>query len=145
MNLDTFITAAESLTKNSVDQFAEFYAINCVFTDPFQTAHGRQQVRDIYSAMFDQLDRPRFSNVRVLGSPSTCGTEAMIGWTFEFALGPNKPRQAIPGCSLLTLNADGLVQTHHDYWDASRVMEALPLVGRIIHWIREKIGHSHKS
>lgn len=145
MNFDTFITAAQSLTKDSVDRFADLYAIDCVFTDPFQTVQGRQQVRDIYRAMFDQLHQPRFSNVRVMANPSPGSAEIMIGWTFEFALGPDKPRQAIPGCSLLILNADGRIQAHHDYWDASRLMQALPLIGRIIHWIRQKIGHSHKS
>ncbi|WVN41751.1 nuclear transport factor 2 family protein [beta proteobacterium MWH-UniP1] len=145
MNYDRFITAAEQLSQDTVDQLADFYAPDCEFTDPFQKVRGRDRVRDIYLEMFNQLDRPRFTNVRLLGSPNPSGSEVMIGWTFEFALGPNKPRQSIAGASLLVIDAQGLIQSHHDYWDASRLMESLPLIGRIIHWIRQKIGRPSKS
>ena len=143
MNIDSFITTAERLDKNSVLSLAAFYALDCTFHDPFQSVQGRQAVYAVYSAMFDQLHQPRFCNVRVLAAPTD--RQVMMGWTFEFALGPDKPRQSIPGCSLLTINVDGLIQTHDDYWDASRLMEALPVVGRLIHWLRQKIGHDGKS
>lgn len=145
MNYDGFITVAEQLNPSSVDQLAAFYAPDCEFTDPFQKVQGRDRVRAVYLEMFHQLDQPRFTNVRLLGAPAPEPREIMIGWTFEFALGPNKPRQRIAGASLLTLNAQGLIQTHYDYWDASRLMEALPLIGRVIRWLREKIGRPVNS
>jgi hypothetical protein len=143
MKIDGFIAAAESLDQNTVSSLAAFYAIDCTFNDPFQSVQGRQAVQTVYSAMFDQLFQPRFSRVCVLAAPTD--QQVVMGWTFEFALGPDKPKQRIAGCSLLTLNAEGLIQTHDDYWDASRLMEALPVVGRLIHWLRQKIGHDGKS
>jgi steroid delta-isomerase len=145
MNYDDFIAVAENLNRENVGQLAGFYAPDCQFTDPFQSVIGRDRVAAIYRDMFRQLHEPRFTNVQLLGAPDTAGSEAVVGWTFEFALGPNKPRQRIAGCSLLTFNAQGLIQTHTDYWDASRLMESLPLIGTIIHWLRQKIGHAAGS
>ncbi len=145
MNYDGFISAAEQLSQDTVDQLAAFYAPDCEFTDPFQKVRGQKRVRDIYLEMFHQLEQPRFTNVRLLGAPDPGTREVMVGWTFEFALGPNKPRQRIAGASLLVINSAGLIQSHHDYWDASRLMEALPLIGGIIRWIRQKIGRPGDS
>lgn len=145
MNYDGFITAAEQLSQDTVDQLAAFYALDCEFTDPFQQVCGRDRVREVYLDMFHQLEKPRFTNVRLMGAPGLATREVMVGWTFEFSLGPNKPRQSIAGASLLVINTEGLIQSHHDYWDASRLMESLPLIGRIIRWLRQKIGRPSNS
>ncbi len=145
MNYDSFIAAAEQLSQDTVDQLAAFYAPDCEFTDPFQKVCGRDRVREVYLDMFHQLEKPRFTNVQLLGAPDPTTRTVMVGWTFEFSLGPNKPRQSIAGASLLVVNADGLIQSHHDYWDASRLMESLPLIGRIIRWLRQKIGRPSNS
>ncbi|MBU3724789.1 MAG: nuclear transport factor 2 family protein [Burkholderiaceae bacterium] len=141
MDIAGFIAAAEALTQNSIEQLSAFYAEDCRFSDPFQTVQGRRRVQAVYRDMFAHLDRPRFAQVRVLGAPDHQGREVMIGWDFEFSLAKGRPRQVIHGCSRLILNAEGKIQEHIDYWDASRLMQSFPLVGPVIGWIRKKIGH----
>lgn len=140
MNTNDFIKAAATLSAETVDQLAAFYAPDATFTDPFQTVKGRTKIAQVYRSMFEQLDGPRFVNVRVLGAAAS--TEVMIGWDFEFAFQSGGARQCIPGTSRLTLDEQGMIQEHLDYWDASRLMQALPVVGRLIAWLRQKIGHA---
>jgi hypothetical protein len=140
MDTNAFIAVAARLTIQTVDALAAFYAPNAVFTDPFQTVTGRTKIAQIYRSMFQNLDNPRFVNLRVLGAVTP--TEVMIGWDFEFAFKPCGPRQSIAGASRLTLDDQGMILEHLDYWDASRLMQALPLVGRVIAWLRQKIGHA---
>lgn len=143
MQPDLFVRAAENLTIDSVEVLASFYAEDCRFTDPFQTVHSRTAVAKVYRSMFTHLVTPRFTHVRVLGQPATGVSEILLGWDFEFALGKDRPRQSIPGCSLLRLNTQGEIQEHVDYWDASLLMQGLPIIGRVIRWVRQKIGSAH--
>ncbi len=140
MDTKAFISVASTLSAQTVDDLAAFYASDAVFTDPFQTVTGRSKIAYVYRSMFQQLDNPRFINVRVLGAETA--TEAMIGWDFEFGFKSGGPRHAIPGASRLTLDDQGMIRHHLDYWDASRLMQVLPLVGRLIGWLRQKIGHA---
>ena len=139
-----FQQLAETLTAESAQSLADRYSKDARFTDPFQTVTGRQAIAQVYQSMFQHLDVPRFTQVRQIGSAPVNDKELVVGWNFEFAMGPGKPRQSIPGVSLLTLDGEGLICKHVDYWDASRLFEALPLVGRIVHWLRQRIGHSPK-
>lgn len=138
-----FARAAEGLGPRSLESFSMFYASECRFTDPFQAVIGRHRVLQIYQGMFDHLEAPCFRNVRVLGAVSESTREAMIGWEFEFALDKRSARQSIAGCSRLIFNARGEIQEHIDYWDASQLMQAMPVVGRLIAWLRQKIGRAH--
>lgn len=140
MNPQDFSRQAERLTADTVDEFVCFYAPDCEFTDPFQTVRGKNAVAQVYRSMFANLDAPRFKNVGLIGQPS--GAMRLIGWDFEFALKAGAQRQTIPGVSLLELNGEGLIARHTDYWDASRLMQSLPIVGGLIGWLRRKIAHA---
>ncbi len=141
--LDAFIAEASQLTPQSVDRLASFYAEHCEFQDPFQTVQGRAAVAAVYQNMFEQLHGARFTNVRLLGGADTASGETVIGWDFQFALGKHAPPQVIAECGLLRWNAEGKVHQHIDYWDASQLMQGLPVVGRVIGWLRQKIGQAH--
>lgn len=141
MDISGFIAAAESLSENSLDELAGFYAQDACFTDPFQTVKGQAAIRQVYADMFAHLHQPRFRSVHLMGAADPANHEAVIGWEFEFALGPGKPRQRIPGCSRLRFDTQGKIREHLDFWDASRLMQSFPLIGPVIGWIRRKIGH----
>ena len=145
--IEEFIHAASTLTADSVDKLGSFYSEDCEFTDPFQTVHGRAAVIDIYREMFSQLHAPEFSRVRVLGlpKPNCQGQELVVAWEFSFALSPTKARQTIPGCSLLQLNESLHIVRHFDYWDASALMQSLPVLGPVIGFVRKKISQNSKS
>lgn len=143
-----FITLAQTLSLDNVDAFVDCYAQDAVFTDPFQTVHGRDEVRRVYLEMLRHLHLPQFRNVRVISGPTPPAGQAceiMLGWHFEFAIAPGKPRTTIAGCSLLRLDQQGKIVEHCDYWDASRLMQAFPVIGQVIGWLRKKIGQPDRS
>jgi hypothetical protein len=43
---------------------------------------------------------------------------------------------------MLEIDSEGRIASHIDYWDASRLMQVLPIVGPLIRWLRRKIGHT---
>lgn len=145
-----FIALADKLGPDTLDAFVACYAQDCMFTDPFQTVHGRKEVRRVYLDMLTHLHAPRFCNVRLLGAAdpghrpmAARAQEIVIGWDFEFAISPGKPRTLIAGASALKLNDRGEIIEHRDYWDASRLMQAFPVIGPAIGWLRRKIGQPH--
>lgn len=139
MNIEAFMARAESLSPDTVDELLVFYAEDCEFTDPFQTVGGRAAIRNIYASMFRHLDRPCFHHIRLAGVPSH--EEAVLIWDFEFALGKTKPRTTIAGSSRLLFDQQGKISRHIDYWDASALMQCLPVVGPAIGWLRRRIAH----
>lgn len=140
LNIEGFIQAARHLGPTSVSTFAEFYAADCVFSDPFQTVKGRQAVENVYRSMFKNLHLPGFYDIRIIAAPTQ--QELMLQWRFEFAFKAGGDRHSIMGSSLLEFDAAGLIARHTDYWDASRLMQSLPLIGPVIAWIRRKIAHA---
>jgi hypothetical protein len=145
--IDQFIQAAETLSADSVETLGSFYSETCEFTDPFQTVQGRAAVIGVYREMFSHLHAPAFRNVRVLGAPkkNAQGQELVLAWEFSFSLSAKAPRQHIPGCSLLQLDEDLQIVRHFDYWDASALMQALPLVGPVVAFVRRKIAGNHNA
>jgi len=101
MDTAAFIAAAESLSRQELDRLLEFYADDCEFTDPFQTVRGKSAIRQVYSEMFTHLHEPRFRDLHLIGAAAPGSAEVVIGWTFEFAIGPGKPLQRLRGCSRL--------------------------------------------
>jgi hypothetical protein len=145
--IEPFIRAAQTLTAGSVESLGAFYSEDCEFTDPFQTVHGRDAVVGVYREMFSHLHAPKFQNVRVLGMPKGLGQgqELVLAWEFSFSLSETKPRQNIPGCSLLQLNENLQIVRHFDYWDASALMQALPILGPVVGFVRRKIAGNQKA
>jgi len=140
LNIEGFIQAARQLGPTSVGALAEFYAADSVFSDPFQTVRGRQAIEHVYLSMFKNLHQPGFYDIRIVAAPTE--QELMLQWRFEFALKAGGERHSIMGSSLLEVDPTGLITRHTDYWDASRFMQALPLIGPVIAWIRRKIAHA---
>jgi steroid Delta-isomerase len=140
LNIEGFIQAARHLTPTSVGALADFYAEDCIFSDPFQTVKGRQAVEDVYRDMFKNLHQPGFHDIRIIAAPTQ--EELMLQWRFEFAFKAGGVRHSIMGSSLLEINPLGRIAQHTDYWDASRLMQSLPLIGPVIAWIRRKIAHA---
>jgi steroid delta-isomerase len=142
MDITAFIAAAEALDPQHLDRLLAFYADDCRFTDPFQSVSGQSAIQQIYADMFTHLHEPKFRDVHLMGAATSAPAEAVIGWTFEFAIGPGRPVQRLSGCSRLRFNAQGKIQDHTDFWDGSRLMQAFPVVGPVIGWLRRKIAHS---
>lgn len=99
------------------NQTYSLYAENVYFKDPMTEFRGC----DRYKAMIKFIDR-FFINCtmdlhEIRQEGDTIHTEWTLSWNTPL---PWKPRIAIPGWSELTLNSEGLIASHVDYWRCSR-------------------------
>lgn len=125
----------ESLTPQSLSAIGQVYADKAHFRDPFNDVCGVESVRRIYAHMFDNLGHPRFVVTEIIEQ----GSRVFMVWSFHF----DWRGQAfdVEGATRFELDADGRILSHQDYWDvAAGVYEKLPLLGRVLAWLRRRMS-----
>lgn len=141
MNLSALIVFFETLTPKGVARFGEFYSADAYFKDPFNEVRGLAAIERIFTHMFTQVEAPRF----VVSERIVDAGGAMLVWEFRFnaRLGNGSQAQTIRGVSHLKFDADGKVNFHRDYWDASEELYMkLPLIGSLMRALRRKMAAS---
>ncbi len=127
----------EAMTPASLDALATVYSANVYFKDPFNEVRGIAGVRQVFSHMYQSLDRPRF----VVTDCIAQGDQCFLTWNFEFHFKNGAPAtlQTVRGGSHLKFSADGLVDFHRDYWDAAEELyEKLPWLGGLMRWLKKR-------
>jgi steroid Delta-isomerase len=127
----------ETLTPQSVAQIGAFYTSDARFKDPFNTVQGIPAITRIFEHMFTALQSPRF----IITQRIVDGPQAFLVWEFRFRFKrfDTVTEQVVHGGSHLTLNADGRIIEHRDYWDAAEELyEKLPVVGGLMRWLKAR-------
>ncbi|WP_269533298.1 nuclear transport factor 2 family protein [Chitinimonas sp. BJYL2] len=125
----------EQLTPASLASIDQVYASQARFVDPFNQLIGIDRVAQVYAHMFATLTGPRF----IVDERVVRGRTAFLVWRFEFGLN-GKPR-SIQGGTHLTLDEQGLISSHVDYWDAAaQVYEHVPVLGSLLRWIKRRLA-----
>lgn len=118
------------------DTLATIYAPDARFKDPFQEVQGVAGVAHVFEHMFRTLDAPRFVVIEQLAQ----GQQALLTWDFHFRFKGNPSAQRIHGASHLRFDEAGRITVHRDYWDAAEELyEKLPLLGRLMRWLRRRV------
>lgn len=131
------VTYFETLTPQSVAELATVYDAQARFKDPFNAVQGVAAIRHIFEHMFVALQAPRF----VITGQVRQGSQCFLTWEFRFRFRNFQPgtEQTILGASHLVLSDQGLITLHRDYWDAAEELyEKLPLVGRLMRWLKKR-------
>jgi hypothetical protein len=125
----------ESLTPETLLQINTIYSASARFRDPFNTMTGLAGVTRVYQHMFDSLQHPRF----VITNTVLQGVQAFVSWDFNFELRGRSFQ--IEGCTQFVLNAQGLIETHRDYWDvAEELYEKIPVLGSLMRFLKRKLA-----
>jgi steroid delta-isomerase len=127
----------EALQPDDVARMGAFYTAEAGFKDPFNEVHGLAEVQRIFSHMYVALDQPHF----VVTGQLVDGAQCFLTWNFVFRFKRFSPDvwQTVRGGSHLHLNADGLIESHRDYWDAAEELyEKLPVVGSLMRWLKSR-------
>ena len=108
----------EDYKKFPADQTYSIYAENVYFQDPMNRFKGI----DRYQKMIGFMNT-FFKDIKLdLHNISQVGDRIETRWTLSWTVPvPWQPRIAIPGWSELKVNTDGLINSHIDYWDCSRL------------------------
>ncbi|MEK6787951.1 MAG: nuclear transport factor 2 family protein [Pseudomonadota bacterium] len=123
----------ETLSPDSLKTIAQFYTGTAYFKDPFNEVRDIRRIEHIFSDMFVQFQQPRF----VIQEQLCDGHQALLTWHFLFQW--RGKDWCILGSSHLRFNADGLVEYHRDYWDASEELyEKLPVIGFVLRALKKR-------
>lgn len=125
----------ESLTPASLKHIDRFYTPTAYFKDPFNEVRDIRRIEHIFSEMFEQFQQPRFVIQQQLCDDRQA--QALLTWHFLFRW--RGKDWCIVGSSHLHFNAEGLVEYHRDYWDASEELyEKLPVIGFVLRALKKK-------
>ncbi len=111
------------------NQTYSLYAEDVVFKDPMTQFQGRDRYRQMIGWIARWFSDPQLDLHEIHQEGDQITTRWTLRWTSPL---PWKPRICITGWSELVLNQDGLIRSHTDYWDCSRLAvlrQHLPVVG----------------
>ncbi len=100
------------------DQTYSIYASDVYFKDPLNQFRGLERYKQMIAFINRWFLEPHLDLQHISQSGDTIKTRWTLSWTTPL---PWKPRMTIPGWSELKLNAEGLIVSHIDYWDCSRL------------------------
>ncbi|MGQ4650390.1 DUF2358 domain-containing protein [Lyngbya aestuarii] len=100
------------------DQTYSIYAKDVFFKDPLNEFRGIDRYQQMISFIEQWFINLELDLHNISESGNTIETRWTLSWTTPL---PWQPRISIPGWSELKLNPDGLVISHIDYWDISRL------------------------
>lgn len=139
MSLDALKSWYENMQPSSLREMELFYGEDCYFKDPFNELNGLENVKKIFSHMFDNLEEPRFHFIEAFEQ----GQSAFLTWDFTFKFQGKKAAQQykIHGSSHLKFDASGKVVYHRDYWDVGEeVLAKIPLVKTLYGMLCSKLS-----
>lgn len=133
-SLSRIVQWFENLTVQTLSSIDCIYAAQAHFKDPFNDVVGAGYIRAIYSHMFENLTDPAFEITQTIEQ----GQRAFVAWRFTFQW--RGKAFDIPGCTQMTLNQQGLIVEHVDYWDVAQgIYEHLPLLGAVLRKLRQRM------
>lgn len=125
----------ETLSQDSLKTIDQFYTPAAYFKDPFNEVRDIRDIEHIFNDMFVQFEQPRFVIQEQVCDDSNA--QALLTWHFNFQWRGKNWR--IVGSSHLRFNAEGLVEYHRDYWDASEELyEKLPVIGFVLRSLKKR-------
>ncbi|MEH2231404.1 MAG: DUF2358 domain-containing protein [Nostoc sp.] len=116
--MDIIEILKEDYQRFPVNQTYSIYAPEVYFQDPMNKFRGVKRYKTMINFIETWFLNPKMDlhNIQRLGD--TIKTEWTLSWNTPL---PWKPRISIPGWSELGLNSDGLIISHIDYWNCSRL------------------------
>ncbi|MEH2041609.1 DUF2358 domain-containing protein [Nostoc sp.] len=116
--MDVIEILKEDYQRFPVNQTYSIYAPEVYFQDPMNKFRGVKRYKAMINFIETWFLNPKMDlhNIQRLGN--TIKTEWTLSWNTPL---PWKPRISIPGWSELGLNSDGLIISHIDYWNCSRL------------------------
>lgn len=128
--------ALSQLNRENLEELRKYLAEDIEFRDPFNHSFTQTAFIEILDDMFVRLGDVRFEVHRSIQE----GSSGVLHWTFHAS---NKYTGDIKfeGMSHVFKNKAGKVVRHYDHWDGSFLMEKIPLLGRVIRFLRCRMSH----
>lgn len=115
--MDTIEILTNDYRRFPANQTYEIYADNVFFKDPLNELRGLARYQEMIEFISTWFRDIKMDLLDIHLSGNVIYTEWILNWTTPL---PWQPRIAIPGRSELTLNEEGKITSHIDYWHCSR-------------------------
>ncbi len=131
--LDAYLDWLQSLTPETVEHIAQHCAADVRFRDPFHDCVGYAAYRAVLTQALRDIPELAFRVHHV--APLADG--ALIDWTFSGRL--RRQPFSFHGLSRVKQDGAGRIIEHVDVWDTAALYGRLPLIGRLLSWLRRTI------
>ena len=122
--INNYLNLFSNLNKENIKKFDDLVVKDIIFIDPFNNIKGLDNFKNIFYHMFDTVEEPKFDIVDYAQNKD----HIFLKWKMTFYA--FKASQTIEGMSDITLNKEGKVISHLDYWDSlSGIFIKLPFLG----------------
>ena len=122
--INNYLNLFSNLNKENIKKFDDLVVKDIIFTDPFNNIKGLDNFKNIFYHMFDTVEEPKFDIVDYAQNKD----HIFLKWKMTFYA--FKASQTIEGMSDITLNKEGKVISHLDYWDSlNGIFIKLPFLG----------------
>ena len=101
-----------------LDQSYSIYAENVYFQDPMTQFRGVKRYQQMIGFIRTWFIHPQLDLHEISRQGDAIETRGTLSWNTPL---PWHPRISISGWSELKLNSDGLIVSHIDYWNCSRL------------------------
>ena len=134
---ETYVAFFESLSDESVADLRQLASPQIRYRDPLTDRRGIDAVTDYMHRWFRDMDDLRFDVVL----HAVRGNVALSRWDMRFRIRrmPKRP-WTIEGMSTITLAPDGKVAEHVDFWDATPLLQAVPVLGHVVTLTRRVVS-----
>jgi steroid delta-isomerase len=140
--VQTYIEFFEHLTPKDLQRLEIIFSADIHFKDPFNDVQGLDNLKRIFSHMFEQCVDPSFE----VTDACRCGDRAYLRWDFHCKLKGRGEVYRLQGLSLVRFDTQGRVYEHIDYWDpAEQIYSRLPVLGWLLGLVRKKLSAPTKQ
>ncbi|MEH2391433.1 MAG: DUF2358 domain-containing protein [Nostoc sp.] len=116
--MDIIEILKEDYQRFPVNQTYSIYTPDVYFQDPLNKFRGVKRYKQMINFIETLFLNPKMDLHSIQRLGDTIKTEWTLSWNTPL---PWKPRISIPGWSELGFNSDGLIISHVDYWNCSRL------------------------
>lgn len=116
--MDIIEILRQDYQKFPLDQTYSIYAEDVYFQDPMNQFRGIKRYQQMIGFIRTWFIHPQLDLHKISHQGDVIETRWTLSWNTPL---PWKPRISISGWSELKLNSDGLIVSHIDYWNCSRL------------------------
>ena len=138
MIIEKFKSTYLALNKDNLDCLGELYCQEIIFIDPFNRIESLSNLTHYFAELYQNVEAIEFNFIDFTSN----NHEHYITWDMILIHSRLNAGKAfvVQGATHLKSNEKGMVIYHRDYFDAgSMIYERLPVLGRIISWIKSRL------
>ncbi|MEG3753448.1 nuclear transport factor 2 family protein [Psychromonas arctica] len=134
--LNQFISVYQKLSTNNLDLLDEIYAQEVTFIDPIHEIKGLSNLHEYFDGLYKNLSSCTF----IINDVIVDEQQAAVYWEMNYQHAKLNKGEivSVQGSSKL-IAKDNKIVYHRDFLDLGAMLyEQLPLIGKLIHWIKVK-------